>query len=85
MLGYSIIVFVAGLMLLITSAVSMQRSTECNQYKEASNDSWLLIALMTSLLMIGGSGVGFFLWFKKRGGPEAILQALKKVAPSTPL
>ena len=77
MLLYSIIVFIAGVLLLVTSGIGMQRSNECEKYKKANegNSALLTVSLITSLVMIIGSGVGFYFWMKVKstaGGPTAL-------------
>lgn len=66
-LGYSVLAFIAGLLLLVTSSMGINRSIECEQYKKSNknNDTWLTIMIVVSVLMILGSGIGFYLSIKK--------------------
>ena len=64
-LGYSAIIFVAGLIALVTSAMGVQCSNECEKYKKnhKGNHTWLSIVLFVSVLMVAGSLVGFYFGF----------------------
>ena len=73
-LGYSIIILISGPVMLITSAMGVQCSNECEKYKEDNkgNYDWMSIMLGISVLMVLASFGGFYLTFSEKATAAVI-------------
>ena len=76
-LKYSFVIFLSGLLMLVTSAMGVQCSNECEKYKNnnKNNHVWLSVMLGLSVFMVVGSLIGFYFGFSGKTVSEAVLSA----------
>lgn len=62
----SVAAFIFAIILLTTSAIGVQRSIECEQYKKSNKniDTWFAIMIVVSILVMVAAGGGLYLGIK---------------------